>query len=508
MQGDIDLSIILNVHDELEYIEATLNSVRLAVKFAERRGFVLELLIIFDDSPSELLSYVDAIAQKLNLSYKKVVVSNKSLGLSRNAGVMQARGRLIATADADDLVSENYYYSAIREYLSAGDKANTQIFVPEYIVGFDNDYFVAKYPNSEDYSVEDFFLVNPYGSRIVCSRELLNNRGYRDMGKDSDFAFEDWEINCYFYSIGCRFIALKQTALFYRQRPGSIMSSKLTGKIIPDNELFNPKTYCTLSQRHLTERNLHFYSNKKIERLLDLSWLIDELITQSQYETKLTRITSSVPVTPSTYHIPKVHKGMALRQLFCLTGCQTFHKCIIFSDKDQLEVLFGELLHQKNMKMRILVISLLNDKKVINKIATFITENVLAVTFLNFATALKGVSFQTRKSILMRFLLSVHEGKSCLRFLVKKPVFNSLEFSQIQNYYSESSIVEEKVLAESSSSICGEIWPQKIQFTDDSTIRNVASLLRRFTLIHTVMRRAYTELCQIYYDMSNKNDKR
>lgn len=107
---DVDISIVLNCHNEDLYIQSTLRSLNDSFVVANDNGIVLELISVLDSPTVGVQEAISKFSFAGLCDHRVVVVSHKSLGLSRNEGIKNSSGRYIVTADADDLrwVSEKW----------------------------------------------------------------------------------------------------------------------------------------------------------------------------------------------------------------------------------------------------------------------------------------------------------------------------------------------------------------------------------------------------------------
>lgn len=106
----MDLSVILNLHDEVDYVSKTLESLEQAMGYAIKKGLLIELIVVIDNEKDN----IGTIVERFNFSVpmRIIRVKNCSLGPSRNDGISLASGEFVAVADGDDLVSSNYFYDS------------------------------------------------------------------------------------------------------------------------------------------------------------------------------------------------------------------------------------------------------------------------------------------------------------------------------------------------------------------------------------------------------------
>lgn len=288
----IDISVVLNLHNEANYLIRTLMSLEEASDYARRMGLGVELVVVLDNASKETIE----IALKYNPvffdNYKYIFVDNRSLGLSRNSGVSVASGDYIATADGDDLVSFNFFWEA---YEKARQNPANVVVVPEYVFAFGSTSHFQQYFDSKDIPIIGMAGGNSYTSRILCNKEIFKRIPYVD-ARFGLLAFEDYHFNCEALASGILFEKADDTVLFYRQRANSIMTGA-NGKIIPPTKYFKPEVFLRLCaddykkyvdvnwvdveplykrrQRYLNSSTLDalFLAANKIDQMIDISAL-------------------------------------------------------------------------------------------------------------------------------------------------------------------------------------------------------------------------------------------
>jgi len=91
------ISIIIPYYKKKEYITQTINSI------TKQSYKNFELIFIYDDPDKSDLKYVKKILK--NIKRKKIIINNNNMGagLSRNLGILKAKGKYISFIDSDDI---------------------------------------------------------------------------------------------------------------------------------------------------------------------------------------------------------------------------------------------------------------------------------------------------------------------------------------------------------------------------------------------------------------------
>ena len=179
---------------------------------------------------------------------RAVRVDNGSLGPSRNDGIRAATGKYVWLSDADDLVSYTSLAEAFRVAELGGERC---VVVPEYIVIFGDEYFVARYRGTDLVYALDFVEFHPFVSRTFARRSVYLEVPFSDVPLSKGFAYEDWHNNASLYASGCEFAVAPGTMLFYRKRFGSMMRriEAISSRLIPHCPLFDPPTFTARAAR-------------------------------------------------------------------------------------------------------------------------------------------------------------------------------------------------------------------------------------------------------------------
>src|SRR5690606_10796077 len=240
-----DLSVVLTIHDETPFLRRTFASLGQAASFAQAQALAVELIVVLDKPTAAVRDWVENYQIRDFAQHAIIEVDNGSAGLSRNDGIASAAGEYIATADADDLVSYNFFTGMHGTALAEGPNA---IICAEHTCSFGDQAYWRIYSSSDEVGPIAFFGGNPFSSRVLAHRHVFDEVRYCAT-PDRVNAFEDWHFNCQAIAAGYRFEIARSVILFYRQRANSI-TDRSHDHIMRYSDLFAPdlyKKYCTAS---------------------------------------------------------------------------------------------------------------------------------------------------------------------------------------------------------------------------------------------------------------------
>jgi len=246
----MDVSLVLNIHNETSYLRRTLRSCEEAARYAGAAGLTVELVMVLDRSPPATRAWVAAYRSDAFAAVQAVEVDNGSVGLSRNDGVRRAKGTYITTCDADDLMSFNSIVEMVETARQVGHKA---IVFPEYLAEFGAKYNVVRYFDLRVVTPFLFLEFHPYLSRICVHRDIFAELNYEDARLSGGYAYEDWHFNCEALASGYDFVTAPRTVLFYRKRANSLLSAadRQSVRQIRPSRLFVPSVYRALCHDYM-----------------------------------------------------------------------------------------------------------------------------------------------------------------------------------------------------------------------------------------------------------------
>jgi glycosyltransferase involved in cell wall biosynthesis len=218
---DYRLTIIVPVYNVEPYLKECLASL------LSQLSAQVELIIIDDCSTDS--SYRIASENCLGLSDNVILLRNDEnvgLGQTRNKGIDIAKGEYIAFVDSDDWVRDGYVDSILSN-ANGADIIHYGCF--KYKENIEGPYYNTELtPSSDLNSIKKNILSKPnyawlkvVKKQLIHDNELRFSRGY----------YEDVEWNIKLVVYARSIVAAKSCFYIYRQRKGSIVSSKNTNHL-------------------------------------------------------------------------------------------------------------------------------------------------------------------------------------------------------------------------------------------------------------------------------------
>lgn len=208
------ISVIITAHAEGILIHRTLASVRRALRDLDK-SHSYEIILHADNPKSATTAYIDTHAQTTLKDVRVFTNQFGDLGASRNFAIQQARGKYIATIDADDLMTAGWLAEAIAELET---RPEPTIAHSEYTIEFEGaDSLIIKH-GEIDYDTDTLLSVyaNRWNSVIVAPRQLLLDNPYTP--NSPGYGYEDWNLNCRLIHLGVHNILIPKTAIFVRRK--------------------------------------------------------------------------------------------------------------------------------------------------------------------------------------------------------------------------------------------------------------------------------------------------
>ena len=172
------ISIIVPFYKKKKYIDQTIKSI---VKQSYKN---YELILVYDDLDKTDLPYLLKILRQIKK--KKIIINKKNIGagLSRNAGILKAKGEFIAFIDADDIWKKNKLKKQLSFML--GNKINFSFTSYSIINNKNTVVKLIKAKKTIDY--DDLVKSCDIGlSTVMIKRDLLKKNKFSSIRTKEDY---------------------------------------------------------------------------------------------------------------------------------------------------------------------------------------------------------------------------------------------------------------------------------------------------------------------------------
>ncbi len=216
--NEILLSVIVPVYNVEEYLEENLDSL------IDQGSSSYELIFVNDGSTDSSYEILKRYEEKV--SFLRVIdKENGGISSARNEGIREARGKYLGFIDSDDFVREDY----VQKMLGKALEEDSDIVVCDLETWYGRD-------DSRNYIMKGMnpkYPDLPYDKRIFLSPLFAWNKIYRrefflteGVSFEMGTWYEDLEPVSYLFSKAKKISYVEETLIYYRQRGGSVMSTR------------------------------------------------------------------------------------------------------------------------------------------------------------------------------------------------------------------------------------------------------------------------------------------
>ena len=222
MSKEIMLTVGITAHSEGFLAHKTMRAVFAGLKKLDAKKYPYEIIVHIDNGTKATIEYFDRYKNEKN--FRVFQNSFGDTGPSRNFIIKQAKGKYVSFLDGDDLISENWYESAIQKL----EKSKEEIVVhPEAILTFGlyqpNVLTIQEDSLNTEKDIAILVGENRWCSVLMAKKETLLKIPYRTLG--SGYGHEDYVFNLDVIKANITHRIVKKTVLFYRRSDSSRLSS-------------------------------------------------------------------------------------------------------------------------------------------------------------------------------------------------------------------------------------------------------------------------------------------
>lgn len=239
----IDVTLVVNLHEEGEIASPTLESARETLDHARAHGISCEMVLVLDRADAETRAVAERYAGDIRLHH----VTVGDLGTARNCGAAVAAGRYVAFLDGDDLCGKTWITSALRE----ADREERPVIVHPSMNMFFGRGFARYFWTHPDMRVEnipqDRILVeNLWTSTVLMRSDTARRYPYPENHLSDGFGYEDWVWNFRTIDAGIPHITAPHTIAFIRRKKTkSLMVAMNEIQALPNLQHDRPRTRAT-----------------------------------------------------------------------------------------------------------------------------------------------------------------------------------------------------------------------------------------------------------------------
>ncbi|WP_192799407.1 glycosyltransferase [Brucella anthropi] len=345
----IDATIVLNLHNEALFLKRTLLSLDEAVRHTVDAGLKIQLVAVLDRADELTQEIMRKHDTSLYAAVTILDADNGSLGLSRNDGIVAAKGEYILTADGDDLISDSFIIDTIS---TAAKGPRECLYFPEFLFAFGASYHVSIYRPLNDVTPLAFITMHPYISRVCAHHSVFERFKYEDLRLTKGYAYEDWHFNANAVANGLDIRIVPKTILFYRQRKNSLLqqANAVSARQIAPSNLFEPSNWIRLCEPFISTigalADTQLRAEPASRSILDIPDIQKKVHLANAIEPEIrlpplrdaaifTNAESPLDGALAYYHICKLIDGMSFDNVFLFP----------FISKGGAEKFFLEILH-------------------------------------------------------------------------------------------------------------------------------------------------------------------
>jgi glycosyltransferase involved in cell wall biosynthesis len=283
--GAADLSVLLTIHREATLLRRTLLALAATAGHAAAAGYRLELVAALDRSDAATRAVLAGADLGVFAARQVLELDCGAPGLSRNAALEAATGRLVAFADADDLVAPDFLACTI----AAADRHGPRtLVVPQWLIAFGAEEHAVEFLPLQEVGARSLFGAHPFIHRICGHRLALRGRRFARTGGGTGHGFEDWHFNAEAVADGFDLRPAPGAVMFYRRRGAGRMAAELRARVeMPPCRLFAPEIFAALPPGPEARAATDADPSPRRARLLALPGLEDAMLAVNAIDPEL-----------------------------------------------------------------------------------------------------------------------------------------------------------------------------------------------------------------------------
>ena len=178
MKNNDLISVIIPYHRKKKFFQETIDSI------CKQTYKNYEVIVIYDDICLDELDFVKNILRKIKI--KKLIINNKNYGagISRNKGILKAKGKYIAFCDADDVWEKN----KLDEQLKFMLKNNLEISYTNYFIINEQSRIIGNFKTLNRFNYHELLKSCDIGlSTIILKKKFFNKNKFSNLRTKEDY---------------------------------------------------------------------------------------------------------------------------------------------------------------------------------------------------------------------------------------------------------------------------------------------------------------------------------
>lgn len=232
-------TIIINFHNEGVYAHKSLLGFQRIRDYSALQGNRVDLICVLDNADKLTKRIVSNFVQKSGTKNDQMIETDfGSLSAARNVGIDHTKTEYVGFNDGDDFFSAN----RIEEMLKAQIISQQPILCfPEKIISFGVKAESQTITNSRHLPMIQMLNYHFWTYASFAPTWIYQNHPFHEsIGKNSKFAFEDWDFNLRCIAANIELTPIKDTYMFYRRRENSMLTEHIAyNSFVPPSSFFD-----------------------------------------------------------------------------------------------------------------------------------------------------------------------------------------------------------------------------------------------------------------------------
>lgn len=245
-----DISVIIPYYKMEAYLQSALNSI------LKQHLIPKEVIIINDASPCGCINKI--LKENTNIKIKYIVnLHRKGVSSSRNIGIKQASGDIIAFLDADDWWTEDHLQKSLEKFeqdpfidIVAGPITNYSEKTKEFVPWQFSDWMIQRFPAS----LTACNFIQP--SAALVKTAILRKISGFDTSKELNH-IEDYDLWIRLVQAGAKFGFRKEITCFYRRHDEAASADREKMELLHRNLVAKHRDFFLNAQRELIADLMH-----------------------------------------------------------------------------------------------------------------------------------------------------------------------------------------------------------------------------------------------------------